>query len=132
MLNIVIMKNQVMSKANDNDNLAQKNYLAWLLISLVIVVVLFLILPFPNSLVVSLIVIFCINFIRADLALRRAGFGGIKGWYKSFSSLESGRGWSTRINSSQYKPLKFYCMNCGNQHNKIGCPKCGSKAVRAS
>jgi hypothetical protein len=127
-----MMKNQVMSRANENDNLGGTNYLAWLFISLVTVIMLSLVLPFPISLVVSLIVIFSLNVIRADIALRKAGMGGIKGWYKSFSSFESGRGWRTGINSFPYKPLTFSCMNCGNQHNKIACPKCGSKAVRAS
>jgi hypothetical protein len=125
------MKNQVMSRANENDKLGGTNYLAWLFISLVTVIMLSLVLPFPISLVVSLIVISSLNVIRADIALRKAGMGGIKGWYKSFSSFESGRGWRTGINSP-YKPLTFSCMNCGNQHNKIACPKCGSKAVRAS
>ena len=51
--------------------------------------------------------------------------GGIKGWYKSLSS--SGFGGS---NDYGYHPLKFNCMNCGKEHNKIACPRCGSKAVR--
>jgi rubrerythrin len=29
-----------------------------------------------------------------------------------------------------YSPVKFYCMNCGYEHKKDVCPKCGSKAVR--
>jgi rubrerythrin len=23
--------------------------------------------------------------------------------------------------------LKYYCMTCGEQHNQLACPKCGSK-----
>jgi len=122
-----------MSKANDrNVNLAENNGLAWLVISLVSVVMLSLVLPFPISLVVSLLVIFSLSIIRANIVLKKAGMGGIKGWYKSFSSLQSGRGWGTGGDSFTYKPLTFYCMNCGNPHNKIACPKCGSKAVKAS
>ena len=120
-----------MSKSNENDNLGRRNYLAWLSISLVAVIIVSLVLPFPISLVVGLIVIFCINIIRTDISLRRAGMGGIRGWLKSLSSLESGRGWGTG-NIFQYKPLTFSCMNCGNEHNKTACPKCGSKAVSAS
>ena len=66
---------------------------AWLLISVVIVVILTLVLPFPISFLVSLIVIFSLNIIRTDIALKKADMGGIKGWYKSSSSFESGRGW---------------------------------------
>ena len=28
------------------------------------------------------------------------------------------------------QPLRFYCMNCGKEHNKRSCPNCGSMAVR--
>ena len=129
-LNIIMLKNQLMSKANENDNLVGESHLAWLFITLITVVILSLVLPFPISLLVSLVVIFSINIIRADIALRKAGMGGIKGYYKSFSSFDSGRGWGTG-SSFPYKPLTFSCMRCGNQHNKVACPKCGSKAVRA-
>jgi len=126
-----MLKGRVMSKPNENGNLVGDNYLAWLLISVVIVVILTLVLPFPISFLVSLIVIFSLNIIRTDIALKKAGMGGIKGWYKSLSSFESGRGWERGINGP-YKPLRFFCMNCGKQHDKIACPKCGSKTVRVS
>jgi len=122
-----------MGEASDrNDNPAEDNSLPWLLISLVTVVILTLILPFPVSFLVSLIVIFSLSIIRANIVLKKVGMGGIKGWYKSFSSSQSGRGWGTGGDSFTYKPLKFYCMRCGNPHNKIACPNCDSKAVRAS
>lgn len=121
-----------MSKGKVNDNHVTKNYLAWLFISLVTVVMVSLILPFPMSFVVSLIVIISLSIIRADIALKKAGMGGISGWYKSFSSLQSSRGWNTSMNNSLYRPLKFSCMRCGNVHNRTACPKCGSKAVKAS
>ena len=121
-----------MSKAHDrSENLAGNNSLAWLLISLVSVIILTFVLPFPISFLVSLIVIFSLSIIRANIVLKKAGMGGIKGWHKSFSSSYSGRGWGGS-DSFSYKPLTFYCMRCGNPHNKIACPKCGSKAVRAS
>jgi hypothetical protein len=120
-----------MSRASKaSNNIGGMNYLVWLLISLGTVVILSFVLPFPISFVVSLLVIFCLNIIRAEMTLRKAGTGGIKGWLKSFSSSGFGPGLGTGINSSLYQPLRFSCMNCGNEHNKIACPKCGSKAVR--
>jgi hypothetical protein len=113
-----------------NNNIGWMNYLVWLLISLGAVVILSFVLPFPISFVVSLIVIFCLNIIRAEMTLRKEGMGGIKGLFKSYSSSRLGRGLGTSINSSLYEPLRFSCMNCGNEHNKIACPKCGSKAAR--
>jgi len=86
------------------------------------------ILPFPIGLGVLLIVIFSVNIVRAEIRLRKAGVGGIKGWYDSFSS--SGFGHSTS-NNHLYTPIKFCCMNCGSEHRKIACPNCGSKAVKA-
>jgi hypothetical protein len=120
-----------MSKANDDNNPSGTNYLAWLFISLVTVLMVNLILPFPVSFVVSLIIIISIMIIRADMRLKKSGVGGIRNWYKSISSSsESGRGWGTGYDSL-YKPMTFTCMNCGDQHKKNACPKCGSKAVRA-
>jgi uncharacterized membrane protein YjdF len=29
-----------------------------------------------------------------------------------------------------YRRVKYFCMKCGNEHNKISCPKCGSKMKR--
>jgi hypothetical protein len=88
-----------------------------------------LIMPFPLSIGVLVLVIFPVNIIRTEIALRKAGMGGIRRSYRSFSSL----GHSSDLrNSLVYTPLKFYCMNCGYEHRKIACPKCGSKAVRAA
>jgi hypothetical protein len=87
-----------------------------------------LILPFPISLGVLVLVLFLVNIVRTEIALRKAGIGGIKRWYKSFSSLGFRRGIT---NGLVYTPLKFYCMNCNNEHRESACPKCGSKAVRA-
>ena len=116
-----------MSKANDSP--IQENGPSWMLASLVAVIIITLLLPFPISFVVSLIVIFSLAIVRANLMLKKTGIGGIKGWSESYSSFKSGRGWNT---VDKYKPLTFYCMLCGYPHKKIACPKCGSKAVRAS
>ena len=78
-----------MSRANNN--IGGMNYLVWLLISLGIVIVLSFVLPFPISFVVSLLVVFCLNIIRAEMMLRKAGMGGIKGLFKS-SGFDGGLG----------------------------------------
>jgi hypothetical protein len=112
----------------NNENQIQNNYLIWLFIYMGIGLVLSLILPFPISLGVLVLVLFTVNIVRTEIALRKAGMGGIKGWYKSSSFLGFG---SRSSNGVIYTPLKFYCMNCGNEHREFACPKCGSKAVRA-
>lgn len=72
-----------------------------------------------------LLVLFLLNIVRTEIALRKAGMGGL---YKS-SSFSFHRGIS---NGLVFTPLKFYCMNCGYEHRKVACPKCGAKAVRAA
>ena len=99
-----------------------------MLLYLGIALFLSIVFPFQIALIILLIVLISLNIIRAERRLRKAGVGGIKGWYKSFSSSAIGNGNS---NDSGYNSLKFRCMNCGNEHNEIACPKCGSKAVRA-
>jgi len=116
-----------MSKANDSP--AQKSSLSWMLVSLVAVIIITLLLPFPVSFLVSLIAIFSLAIIRGNMMLKKMGMGGVKGWSESYSSFKSGRPWGT---GDSYKPLMFYCMQCGYAHKKIACPKCGSKAVKAS
>lgn len=113
----------------DIDNPVQSNSLPWMLISLVAVIIISFVLPFPISFLVSLIVIFSLAIIRANMVWKKMGMGGIKGLSKSFSSLQSGSDWGS---GDIYRPLTFYCMLCGYPHNKIACPKCGSKAVRVS
>ena len=41
-----------------------------------------------------------------------------------FGSLSSSR------SGNQNRPLKYYCMSCGKEHNEIACPNCGSKMKR--
>jgi hypothetical protein len=114
---------------NNNENQIRDNYLTWLFVYMSIGLVIALVLPFPISVGVLLLVLFLVNMVRTEIALRNAGMGGIRGLYKSYSSLGFRHG--TR-NGLLYTPLKFYCMNCGYEHHKIACPKCGSKAVRAA
>ena len=106
------------------ENPVQNNSLPWMLISLVAVIIISFVLPFPISFLVSLIVIFSLAIIRANMVWKKMGMGGIKGLSKSFSSLQSGGA------ADIYRPLTFYCMLCGYPHNKIACPKCGSKMKR--
>ena len=113
--------------SNSNGGTFGKTYLAWFFVSVVTVFMVSLVLPFPISLVASLIVIIALSVIRADIALKKAGMGGINGWYKSLISSESGR----QNTGYLLDPIKFSCMSCGEEHKKIACPKCGSKAVRA-
>jgi hypothetical protein len=126
-----IDKKQVMAKVHDNHNPAEKIYLIWLYTSIALVFLLLFVLPFPISFIVSSIVVLSLGIYRVDMLLRKAGKGGIRDWYKSLSFSGFGRNWGTGINRCAYKPLRFCCMNCDNEHNKIVCPKCGSKAVRA-
>ena len=114
-----------MSKSDDSP--FGRKYLAWFFISVVTVFMVSLVLPFPISLIVSMIVILCLCVVRADIAMKKAGMGGIKGWYRYLTSSESGRADMGYLSD----PIKFSCMNCGKEHNKTACPKCGSKAVRA-
>lgn len=79
-----------MSKANYSP--FGKKYLAWFFVSVVTLFMVSLILPFPISLVASIIVLLCLIVVRADIAMKKAGMGGIKDWYRSLTSSESGRG----------------------------------------
>lgn len=129
-INITEKVIHLMISPNEYENLTGKNQLAWMLISLSMVVILSLVLPFPVGLFASIGILFSLNIIKAEVMLRKAGMGGIKGYYKSFSSWESGK--DRGVGNTVYKPLTFSCMNCGYVHNKIACPKCGSKAVKVS
>jgi len=113
----------------DANNPAMWNSLLWLSISMAIIIILHIVLPFPISFIISIIAVFSLSIYRNDRALRKAGMGGIKDWYKSMFS-GFGPRWGTGINGSVYQPLKFSCINCGNEHNEIACPNCGYKGVR--
>ena len=119
-----------MARSPDNYNHSTMDFVFWLFISMAIVVILHILLPFPISFIVSIIAIFSLGIYRDDRALKKAGMVGIKGWYKSMFSSGFGPRAGTGINGSAYQPLKFSCINCGNEHNKIACPNCGSKGVR--
>ena len=118
-----------LNKSDDSNNLHLKNYFAWMGMYLGIGAVVSLLLPFPYAIGVMLIVIFFGNIIGAEIRLRKAGVGGIKGRYKSLSS--SGFRQNSSNSSNLYNPIKYYCLNCGKEHIQIACPNCRSKAVKA-
>jgi len=90
------------------------NQLMWIGISLGISLAISIILPFPISLVAIIAIFVLLSMYLRKIMMKRmgAGGGGIFG-----SGIGSGK-------------LKYYCMNCGAQHNQVACPKCGSKMKR--
>jgi hypothetical protein len=123
------------SNNNKNNNQIQTNYWIWFTAYIATGLAISFIVPFPISFGIALIVYFLLNMARTHIALKRQGVtGGIKELYKSMSS-SLGGGSSSSNNTSGaggigYSPIKYYCMNCGYEHKKEACPKCGSKAVR--
>jgi hypothetical protein len=130
------MSNNNIGSNNKNNNQIQTNYWIWLIAYIAIGLVVSFIVPFPISFGIALIVYFLLNMARTHIALKRQGVaGGIKELYKSMSSsLEGGNNNNNSTFGAAggfgYSPIKFYCMNCGYEHKKDSCPKCGSKAVR--
>ncbi|HEY7079539.1 MAG TPA: hypothetical protein VH500_07555 [Nitrososphaeraceae archaeon] len=115
---------------SNNSHNDYKYYIKWFLIYVGVGFVIASLIPFPASFIVYLIVFFLLNFIRTDLRLRRSGTkDGIRGLYRSLSS---GYG-SNNVPENPYNnPIKFLCMNCGNEHKERSCPSCGSTAVRTA
>src|SRR5712691_8771647 len=91
------------------------NQLMWIGISLVISIVISIILPFPVSLVVIVGIFILLSMYMRKIMMKRMGAGRGGGIFAS--GIGSGK-------------LKYYCMNCGAQHNQVACPKCGSKMKR--
>ena len=119
---------------NDNSNKQiQDNYWVWLIAYTGIGLAISFVVPFPLSFGIALLVFFALNTVRTHIALKRQGIpGGLKDLYKSMTSSFAGS-WNNAIFGGagiRYSPIKFYCMNCGYEHRKDSCPKCGSKAVR--
>jgi len=83
-------------------------------------IILVFLLPFPLNFIFVLALFILVNFLRVRSVMKRyGGIGRIKDMFGSLSS-----------DSNQYKPLKYYCMNCGKEHREIACPNCGSKMKR--
>src|SRR5438094_6371096 len=91
------------------------NQLIWIGISLGISIAISIILPFPVSLVAIIAVFVLLSMYMRKIIAKRMSAGGVGGFFGS--GIGSGK-------------LKYYCMNCGAQHNQLACPKCGSKMKR--
>jgi hypothetical protein len=111
---------------NNDDNGDIKRYrhrqLLWLGTYIGIGLAIVFLLPFPIDLILVIGTMVGMNFIRRRWLMRKY-FGGkdIGGLFGSFPSTMTG---------NQSRALKYYCMNCGNEHNEIACPNCGSKMKR--
>jgi hypothetical protein len=75
--------------------------------------------PFPSSLLMLFLAILGIDYFRTRQVMKKMGISAIREMFRSFSNPQAG-----------YSPLKYFCMNCGNEHREISCPKCGSKMKR--
>ncbi len=93
----------------------------WLAIGFAASLAISLVVPFPYSLGVMMIVFLVISYAvraRAMMKIRRSG--------SHFNEALS----NYILGFNQGKALNFYCMNCGFKHGKRECPHCGSKARR--
>jgi hypothetical protein len=113
-----------MNYGDDDDSV--KGYrlrqLVWLGIYIGIGLAIVFLLPFPVDLILLIGTMIGMNFIRRRWLMKKyLGGKDMGGLFGSFPSSMSGE---------QSKPLKYYCMNCGNEHKEIACPNCGSKMKR--
>jgi hypothetical protein len=100
--------------------------LKWLGIYMGISFILLFLLPFPYDFLSVLSLLVLVNYLRArrDIIRRHGGIDRIKGTFGSVSPPIADN------DNRQYTPLRYYCMICGNEHNKVACPSCGSKMKR--
>ena len=85
--------------------------LKWLLIFMGVGIILSLLLPFPFDFISIAGLFVLMIYLRNRSEMKRFGdMGGIKDLFGSFSSSISG---------SQSRQLKYYCMNCGKEHNEL-------------
>ena len=97
--------------------------LKWLLIFMGMGTILVFLLPFPFDLIAIGGLFVLLTYLRSRSEMKRfGGTGRIKGLFGSLSPSTSG--------NQDDRPLKYYCMNCGREHNEIACPSCGSKMKR--
>jgi hypothetical protein len=104
--------------------------LKWMAIYFGSALVVMILLPFPIDWSVAIPVFLLISLYRRRLLLKKLGVNykssnrSIKGLKDFFKSISFNTSESTLYG---YKHIKYYCMNCGNEHKDIACPKCGSK-----
>src|SRR5437763_4281930 len=81
------MSNVDSNKNNKDHNQVRNNYyLIWLFIYITTGLVISYLLTFPLSFAVLSIGLLLLTVFRVEINLRRQGFGGIKGLYRSLSS----------------------------------------------
>jgi hypothetical protein len=95
------------------------NLIIWLGIYLTISAAVSLVFKFPLSLVVFLLVFILIQIARRYIRQRQGGVTTFRNFFNPYSSSMFG-----------FKPVNYYCMNCGTKHNMRECPKCGSRTKR--
>ena len=112
---------------NIDDNTKRFLYhrVKWLGIYMGISFLLLFLLPFPYDFFSVLSLLVLVNYLRArrDIIKRHGGVDRIKGMFGSVSP-------PIADDNRQYRPLRYYCMYCGNEHKDTICPKCGSKMKR--
>jgi hypothetical protein len=112
---------------NDDNNTKRFiiDRLKWLGIYLSIGLILVFLLPFPYDFISVFGLFILLNFFRTRGFMKRRYGGNVSGGIKElFGSL------SSSLSDNQSRSLKYYCMSCGREHNKIACPNCGSKMKR--
>jgi hypothetical protein len=103
---------------DDNNKRYLSYQIKWFAIYIGVGFFLSILLPFPISFFVYLVVFLIINFVRTRLRLRKMGTS-MKSLFKQSSSI---------LDSSRHTiTVKYYCMSCGKEHREIACPNCGSK-----
>ena len=110
---------------DDNTKRFLHHRLKWLGIYMGISFLLLFLLPFPYDFLSVLSLLVLVNYLRArrDIIKRHGGIDRIKGMFGSVSP-------PMADDDRQYRPVRYYCMNCGNEHKDITCPNCGSKMKR--
>ena len=109
--------------------------LKWLAVYLGIAFVIAILLPFPIDWLVAIPIFLLINLYRRKILFRKLNMHfkdkpatvNLKG-IREFFKLISHNPFSP--SDDRYRRIRYYCMKCGNEHNEIACPKCGSKMKR--
>ena len=94
----------------------------WIAIGFALSLAISLVVPFPYSFGVMMIVFLGISYaVRAWAMMKIRHLG---------SSYFNESVYDHILGFNHGNALNFYCMNCGYKHNKRECPNCGSKARR--
>src|SRR5918994_5293894 len=88
------------------------NRLKWLGFYMGISFVLLFLLPFPYDFFSVLGLLALVNYLRTrrDIIRRHGGIDRIRGMFGSSSPPMT-----DNSNNQQYRPLRYYCMNCGKE-----------------